>query len=1414
MNNYITDRTFQLLRTNVLLSSNYQVVVDSNNRLFLESINSDRYLNNKKYKKYKITKNSQLEFDIVKFYDSLPLNIVFSVKNDFDNDVVYDNYEHQYDKLYWCGAADISENKLYDEQFEYFAPLYFKNDIPTNFIILRVEDPVTYECGDNTYYISSLDSKNFKREIIDKWKCVKVFDLTKNSDIGYWLYKNYVDNERFPIAPLEIDFRKNNLINFYGIDYEKGGYTSKSVYVDDKFYLETPHYRMEKFITENFKNNSLIFPNIINLKFLFDDICATPFNKKEYTFNRYYGFYVDLEHVKTLTPYRSYSIKENLVINNNIFYSDYNFDVSVNPFLFDDNEWNDNEKYYIYALNDLYEVIRIKKDDEYLYKIISDKNISIEDINRNYEIDIIFKYDENEYVNYIEPRTQMTLDIDKYVSDDDFTNLYAHLYLIEIDNKFHVLEEKVDKYTGVNKLFIRTDYAISCDHNELKYYIIDENDKQYSVKKNIFEKNQKPITFKIFRVKFRDIKDFDFNRVVTDFANFDFEKNSEYVETTEHKLYAIEHRDASDKQAFKHYEKESVYSGKIINTSSEYISSDELFEINVNGLSDIWTKNSCICKWCFVGSISHSDYPYKFNNSYKIGSVFNRTTDVFSRMPNVMTKTSEFFYRIGNFYNTYIQQYKIKVNYEYFDNQTLSIQNKDINEIYFNLDEYIRNDFDYFDFFFANKHNINKNEYISRKQYAVANGGDKYRNSSVLFKGIKYNIYAIKDIIRDRNGYIIDFIYDYSKNFNNYKFAVILNEKYTYMPQNIHSDYIHDFKLTKVYTSNSNILDDDNGIHIFLNEKYKNILVIINIKIKSNNVSYLTFNNSYFFDYREGLYYNILKDTNDNAFEEYNNLLLVAHNYINALNNYNEKIYDNFVKYYYINEYNEFGYGRINVGVQDNTFLSMQHYNKNNTPFVINCEYPVELKLKKRSFSVAGYKGPIYNIYDKYNNNDDILDKEVINEPLGRIIEVDEEVINENNSVSLNVTEKSNITNTIYRYNGFYEPIFKNINIFNNKKYNILYGLFIQKKNMPLISKINSFSSIDQYINYIENEIINVNNAIEYINDLIQTLNKIYSSYQNIQDDLIVKDAFLSKSNFYNELLNYNLNKLQYLNNILEQLNQNQQLNTNYCWIINDYSKPVSDSNYISCEMYIDSGITHEISSILEINSFNFNIPHDAIIKGVKVKIKRRSGYGYLFENIQIPMPVAATSDYLVCIKRNDGVISENKAVISDNNIQNTGNSAICWNTAIHTASYGGDNDLWSLTLTPNDFNNNNFSIIIQTKTIKKENLQLTNVNYIYGVEVQVYYTIKDIPIGLRKTYLIDSNTMFDTEQKNFGIADEIVFSKVNENENILKIKENVSGDRSVFPMVDEFGYTYDDFFIFSSTWDPKYHVKTKNELK
>ena len=70
----------------------------------------------------------------------------------------------------------------YKEEFEYFAPLYIsQNNIPKNFIIFRVDGPG----------VDEVNRENFKSKILNNFKTVKIFDLTKKSVLGEWLDINF-----------------------------------------------------------------------------------------------------------------------------------------------------------------------------------------------------------------------------------------------------------------------------------------------------------------------------------------------------------------------------------------------------------------------------------------------------------------------------------------------------------------------------------------------------------------------------------------------------------------------------------------------------------------------------------------------------------------------------------------------------------------------------------------------------------------------------------------------------------------------------------------------------------------------------------------------------------------------------------------------------------------------------------------------------------------------------------------------------------------------------------------------------------------------------------------------------------------------------------------------------------------------
>ena len=72
----------------------------------------------------------------------------------------------------------------------------------------------------------------------------------------------------------------------------------------------------------------------------------------------------------------------------------------------------------------------------------------------------------------------------------------------------------------------------------------------------------------------------------------------------------------------------------------------------------------------------------------------------------------------------------------------------------------------------------------------------------------------------------------------------------------------------------------------------------------------------------------------------------------------------------------------------------------------------------------------------------------------------------------------------------------------------------------------------------------------------------------------------------------------------------------------------------------------------------------------------------------------------------------------------------------------------------------------------------------------------------------IYGNYKFDTDLNEFGIMKERKFRKTNRLQSVLKLRE-VKDSKSIYPMLDEYGYSFMDFFIFKSTWDLQYHIET-----
>ena len=281
------DTSFGLVRTNPLLTGNVMITVDFNGDIWLNSINATKDLSDDKYKKFRIGKNGSYPSDVCAFFDNgeTAPESVFAL---YQNDPLYTSTKRttsdQYDRFYQYGVTEQS-NKLYTENFSFFAPIYLKKDIPDYFVIFRTDGSVNKFSYDLPF---DQWSSEVTSQILSSSKIVKVFSLSQDSLIGSYL-RNLVNHPSRTDADLSISYQTNGFTTYNGIAYDKGSFAQRGELLNDTYFnQENPLSVVEEFVTQGFQRNKILSSHVINLEFLFNDDEAA-----NYSINRYFGLYVN-----------------------------------------------------------------------------------------------------------------------------------------------------------------------------------------------------------------------------------------------------------------------------------------------------------------------------------------------------------------------------------------------------------------------------------------------------------------------------------------------------------------------------------------------------------------------------------------------------------------------------------------------------------------------------------------------------------------------------------------------------------------------------------------------------------------------------------------------------------------------------------------------------------------------------------------------------------------------------------------------------------------------------------------------------------------------------------------------------------------------------------------------------------------
>lgn len=286
-----------LLRANPKLSGNVKLVVDTDYKLYLDTFKANPVLNNKNVRKYPISSDGNYPRDIKKVFKNIPIKNLFGLpENSLKAHKVYNDYKDQYETMYEYGA-ETNTDSLYSENMKILAPLHIGNDIPEFFAIFRYDDVFNEE----TYSGKDInDIEKFKTLIKDS-KVIKTYDLRTTTSIGQYLnnYKNMLSNYgQCYLQFIEQDYNQNSPYyrqgnNIWkGISVERGILVNQSetTYFGSKILNSDIPNKQEMFnnyIIAGFERHNLIYSNIINLEFMFNDD-----DMKEYSMHRYFGLYL------------------------------------------------------------------------------------------------------------------------------------------------------------------------------------------------------------------------------------------------------------------------------------------------------------------------------------------------------------------------------------------------------------------------------------------------------------------------------------------------------------------------------------------------------------------------------------------------------------------------------------------------------------------------------------------------------------------------------------------------------------------------------------------------------------------------------------------------------------------------------------------------------------------------------------------------------------------------------------------------------------------------------------------------------------------------------------------------------------------------------------------------------------------
>lgn len=313
---YNYNSSFQLIRTNPKLTGNVKMTVDSKGDVWLNSIKANEILADDIFQKNPVDIQESFSTNLMSFFkqNDISYNKIFENNQPLDLTIQSFNFNDQYSFGDYYSSVRYSDSRFYDEYFAAFAPLYIKGDVPQYYVVFRIEGAL----DENLQSLNKdRNPKEIMQELLKRSKIIKSFDLSRNTKIGKFLWE-IVDEINLNETELSVDFDTTTIV-WNGYSLTNGAISGHSSFEPEMFEEGQPIKDFENFIVSGYERTGILYPHIINMEFVFDDV-----ESEFYDFNRYMGMYVNEIELNKLTLDYNGFLKEHNITNYDK-YKDYYF---------------------------------------------------------------------------------------------------------------------------------------------------------------------------------------------------------------------------------------------------------------------------------------------------------------------------------------------------------------------------------------------------------------------------------------------------------------------------------------------------------------------------------------------------------------------------------------------------------------------------------------------------------------------------------------------------------------------------------------------------------------------------------------------------------------------------------------------------------------------------------------------------------------------------------------------------------------------------------------------------------------------------------------------------------------------------------------------------------------------------------